>query len=169
MGDKYHINQRSELHHEEMLARRGLMEEHHEQEIQLMNKHFQQKTETLDAQHGNKLLLMRTQQKKTGEITETQRQECLTFVATNLDKLPPSAEAKFNDKINREFDSVLEQLQKSNQAAQHELSALMEREQEALKQTQREFGTELVKRHENDLKELETLDKAYASVLQSTM
>merc|ERR1711879_453527 len=114
--------QRSELHHQEMEARRRFLDDHHCRELELMKKHFKQQSVQLDELHGTKLFRMQTQSKKINDLNEAQRQECLSFIAANIDKLPHSAEPKFLALVNKEFDEAAEQNQTVTKAAQQELS-----------------------------------------------
>ena len=163
--EKFHINQRSELHHEEMQARRAMLDDHNVRELELFTKHNEEQTKLLDEQHQEKFMLRTQQNKAAMDKIASQRQECIAFIDANIDKLPISAEPKFKDQINNLFDEVVEVEQKTNETAKGELSKLMEVEQEKLKAAQQEFKKELLIKQDKAVRELDTLDKAYASVL----
>ena len=163
--EKYHNNQISELNHEEMQARMILLDDHHLRDMSMLDKHHKEQIELLDIQHHQKLLLMKNQLKKSNETVEQQRTELLTFIQANTDKMLAGSDKTFIANVNKIFDEVAEQLQKTNQAAQHQLSAMMESEQKELKDLQTLAKQEMAKRHQD---EYSTIQQAFQSLVKST-
>lgn len=158
--EKYHINQRSELNHEELQTRTVTRNEQHASFRELLDRHAQEQTDLLDAQHQAKMLLMRAQQKKAQALIESQRQELLGFIQSKQSQITQLALERFTKEIHQHFDDAVEQLQKTNQAAQHLLSDLMESEQKNLKNSQAQATkalTELQKEHFHQLKHMAKL------------
>lgn len=137
-----------------MAERTKLVNDHHVKQKEVTVKHHADQTAALNSIHESRFTTITQMNKEAMDLFDAHKKEIIAFLNTNTEKLLPTSQTLFKERVEDHFKEAMEAILSDQKALQQDLSQELEKQNRDLQQTQFQELQELEKLIEKEKQDL---------------